>query len=326
MMKNISVTTVMVFGSLVAFCQATADTVVIPLARTSKIIFTVQDRSDLDLLRHYNFQNLFNDVLNKLDSANEDDVLPSLVTHEPEEVWSNPEVHMEEHNDDDENDEDWERDHRVGRTWQSWNMDLGINNYLENGQFPTDDKLYTVKPWGSWYVGLNSLQRTRVGKHVFFEWGLGVSWYTFKFEQEDVMIIDKEEGIDFVTDTRDVNHIKSKLGATYINASFVPLIDMGDHSRKPRFWDGYGSEFRMGLGPYIGYRIGSKSKLVYEADDDEKHKEKNHDSLHLNNLRYGVRLQLGFKSTDIFVNYDLSDLFVEDRGPNLNAISFGFIF
>ena len=329
-MKQISIVAVMILASLSTFGQAT-DTVIIPLARTSKVIFTIQDKSDLEVLRHYNFQNMFTDVINRLDSTMQDAPSSSVVVNE--EDWSTPESPSQEssedddEDDDDDNDENWNNDHRrgIGRTWQSWNMDLGINNYIEDGQFPTDDKPYVVKPWGSWYVGLTSLQRTRLGRHMFLEWGLGVNWYTFKFEHEDVMIIDNEEGIEFVEDTRDVNHIKSKLSATYINASLVPLIDLGDHSRKPRFWDGYGSEFRMGIGPYVGYRIGSKSKFVFEENGD-KQKEKNHDSLHLNNLRYGLRLQLGFNSTDFFVNYDLNDLFVEDRGPDLNAVSFGFIF
>jgi hypothetical protein len=82
----------------------------------------------------------------------------------------------------------------------------------------------------------------------------------------------------------------------------------------------------MGVGPYVGYRIGSKTKLVYEDADGDKQKEKDRDSYHLNNLRYGIRVQLGFNSTDFFINYDLNELFVENKGPKVNAVSFGLIF
>ena len=89
-------------------------------------------------------------------------------------------------------------------------------------------------------------------------------------------------------------------------------------------WDGNNNSFRIGLGPYIAYRISSHSKLVY--NDGGREKDKNTDNFYLNNFRYGMRLQLGYRSTDLFFNYDLNELFVEGRGPKLNAFSFGVIF
>ncbi|HEU5146680.1 MAG TPA: PorT family protein, partial [Chryseosolibacter sp.] len=71
--------------------------------------------------------------------------------------------------------------------------------------------------------------------------------------------------------------------------------------------------------------ISSKTKLVYESDG-EREKEKNRDDFNLNNLRYGVRLQIGLRSTDLFINYDMNELFATDKGPELNAVSFGIIF
>ena len=304
-----------------------ADTVIVPLANTSKVILIVKDRKDLDILKHYNFQDLFQDVIKRIE---EGDTLLSADTAEAaiastedvkEENWE-PEYTQDEDNDDD--DEDWNRS-RIGRTWQSSNLDLGTNNFMSGGQFSDGSELYSVRPWGSWYVALNSIQRTRLSRNFFIEWGLGVSWYNFKFENDNTLIQKDEFGVHFVSDTSDVNFIKSKLSATYLHASFIPLLDFGDHSRKPRIWDGYGSDFRLGFGPYVAYRIGSKSKMVFEEDGDRE-REKNRDSFYLNNLRYGLRLQLGFRSTDFFVNYDLNELFVENKGPKINAISFGVIF
>ncbi|HEY9487630.1 MAG TPA: hypothetical protein VIQ51_04820, partial [Chryseosolibacter sp.] len=194
-----------------------------------------------------------------------------------------------------------------------------------NDQFPDGSELYAVRPWGSWYVAGNSVQRTRLGRNLFVEWGLGVSWYSFKFEEHNTSITEDEFGVHFGTDNRDVEFIKSKLSATFINVSLVPVLDFGEHSRKPRMWDGQGGGFRFGFGPYVGYRISSKTKLVYEQGGDRE-KEKNRDNFYLNNLRYGFRMQIGVRSTDLFINYDLNELFAENKGPKLNAISFGLIF
>jgi hypothetical protein len=306
--------------------EKSADTVIIPLAKTSKIIFIMQDRSDLEVLKHYNFQDMFTDVFKKIEDSDttrrDTTASEPVATNEDTEDWGS----ANDSDDESQNDEEWEkRKNRIGRTWQSTNVDFGMNNFLSNGKFPDASETYSVRPWGSWFVGVSSVQRTRLGKNFFLEWGLGVNWYNFKFEDDATMIQKDELGAHFVTDTRDVDHMKSKLTATYINATMVPMLDFGDRGRKTRIWEGYRSEFRIGAGPYVGYRIYSKSKLVFEENGDKK-KEKEHDSFYLNNIRYGLRLQLGFRSTDMFFNYDLNDLFTEGKGPNVNAISFGFIF
>jgi hypothetical protein len=174
-------------------------------------------------------------------------------------------------------------------------------------------------------VAANSVQRTKLGKKFFLEWALGVSWYNFKFQEDNILIQKDELGVHFVPDIRELDFVKSKLTATYINASLVPVLDFGDEGRKPRMWDGRGDGFRFGLGPYVGYLIDGKSKLVYKEDDD-KEKEKDHDNFYLDSIRYGLRMQIGIRSTDLFINYDMNELFDEGKGPKLNAVSFGVIF
>lgn len=321
-----------------AQAQQKSDTVVVPLGKSSQVIFTMQDRADLEILKHYNFQELFQDVLKKIETSdsaqrvnnNETAVTEnnSNQTEERNEDWAD---RNDDDDDDNDNDEDWgnydrRRDYyrgRIGKTWQSFNFDLGTNNYLNDGKIA--DTTFSVRPWGSWYLAASSTQRTRVGRKFFLEWAIGISWYNFKFQNDDTMLQRTDDGVEFVTDTRDVNHRKSKLTVSYINASFVPVLDFGNHNRKPRMWDGYRSSFRIGFGPYVGYRVGSRTKMVYREDGDTE-KDKERDSFHLNSLRYGARLQLGFYGTDLFFNYDLNELFAANKGPKLNAFSFGVIF
>lgn len=316
-----------------------ADTVVVPLAETSKIIFTIQNHDDLEILRHYDFQELFNDIFDKLkksESVAGDSSESPVTTGEEDWTVSTPENEDDDDDEsyeddgdiqDDDEEEKWERSRRgkVGQTWQSYNIDLGTNNYLADDQFPDGSEAYAVRPWGSWYIAGNSVQRTRLARNLFVEWGLGISWYNFKFQENNIRMEKDDLGVRFETDSRDVEFIKSKLSATFINASLIPVLDFGEHSRKRRLWEGDGGGFRLGIGPYVGYRISSRSKLVYK-ENDKRENEKDRDNFYLNNLRYGFRLQLGVRSTDLFVNYDMNDLFAENKGPKLNAISFGLIF
>jgi hypothetical protein len=338
-MKKFLFTLTIVMNAIVTEAQQTSDTVVVELAKTSRVIFTIKDRNDLEILKHYDFQQLFQDVLTKLEKsdtsalANRDSTESDVVItqendqNDPDDQDKNDDDDWRDRNTDNDNNE-WSNNYRGsrwGRTSQSFNFDLGTNNYLENGKFPdADNAPYSVRPWGSWYVSLASIQRTRLGSKFFLEWGIGMSWYTFKFQKDNILIVKDNDGTHFVEDMRDVDYDKSKLSASFVQASVVPIVDFGGHSRKTRIWDGWNNAFRFGVGPYIGYRISSHSKLVY--DDGDREKEKETDSFYLNNFRYGLRLQLGYRSTDLFFNYDLNELFAEGRGPKLNAFSFGVIF
>ena len=48
---------------------------------------------------------------------------------------------------------------------------------------------------------------------------------------------------------------------------------------------------------------------------------------YLENFRYGVRAQVGYKGLDLFAMYDLNNVFAGDRGPagsnGMNAITVG---
>lgn len=308
-----------------------ADTVVIKVGEASKVTFEIGDKKDLETLKRYDFQAVVNDLVSKLQqrdttrlakTAEEylntnntiaETTLTETTSSEGEENWDQP-THKRERREY----------HDRKRTYHSINFDLGTNNYLADGKFPDEDNnLYSVKPWGSWYVGINSIQRTRVAQKFFLEWGGGISWYNFKFQNRSTVMSKDDNTVLFAEDIRDLNFKKSKLTACYLNLSFVPVIDFGGHRRKSMMFDSRHAEsVRFGVGPYLGYRIDSYSKQVYEQDGD-KEKERNHDNFYLDNIRYGLRFQFGFSDMDLFFNYDLNELFVANKGPKLNAFSFG---
>lgn len=308
-----------------------ADTVVIKVGDGSKIILAIQDKKDLETMKQYDFQKLIQDLIVKLenkDTTSQQEPAANYLKSTEEPVV---ETVVEEHNEFDNDDEDWTVDHsrewHSRRTYYSVNFDFGMNNYLSDGKFPDEDNaLYTVKPWGSWYVGIYSNWRTRVSNKFFVEWGAGINWYNFKFQNEQTMMSKDDNSVIFSVNPLDVDYVKSKLTACYLQANVVPMLDFGSNRRKPSFFDGHGSDsFRIGAGGYVGYRIDSYSKQVYREEGD-KVKPKDHDNFYLNNIRYGIRAQVGIEEVDFFFNYDLNELFVENKGPKLNAFSFGITF
>jgi hypothetical protein len=315
--------------AVAGYGQDATDTVVIKVGDGSKVIFAIKDKKDLETMKRYNFQKLMDDMIYKLEVRDSSrlnklsteflktDSLKQVTTNNdatPTQVNETPVVTHE-------------RKYHGRRTRNSFNIDVGINNYLSNGQSPSQtNSLYTVRPWGSWYVALNSIYRTRMANKFFLEWGGGVSWYNFKFQNSQVVMTKDDNGVYFDLDQRNYSFSKSKLTAAFVNASLVPVFDFGGNRRKPSFFDGHGaSGFRIGLGPYAGYLIDSYTKQVYDDGGDKK-KEKHHDNYYLTNLRYGVRLQLGFDDVDFFFNYDLNQVFADNKGPKLNAFAFGISF
>ena len=220
------------------------------------------------------------------------------------------------------------------KTSSAFNVEIGINNYLQNGEIPNGDAAHSVKPFGSWYVGLSSIRKTHVGHGpLFIEWGGTFSWYNFKMDNASSQILKTDNGVEFIQTAGRVGS-KSKLTASYINLSLVPVLDFSHGTKVVKKYEtGSGGVsvsrykkqgLRIGFGGYVGYRLGSHTKFKFE-ENGSKDRIKEKGNFNLNDLRYGVRGQLGFKGMDLFINYDLNELFNTGKGPKLNAFTFGFI-
>ena len=330
-----------------------SDTIVINFGNNTKILFVVKNRQDLKALKNYDLNAMLNELSLSVDTLQEGQkylrIEDSSGTRflkdttivmenkneagEPGEMNENNKDNQEFQSLDKRNDE-WNRDHRKHRrnqwygTRNYFNFDFGVNNYLENGKFPdSNDELYTVKPWGSWYVGITNTNRTHVLGPLFLDWGFGVNWYNFKFQNAGTWLKKTNTQTLIYNDTSMGDPTKSKLTATYINAFFVPMFNFGNSGRKKDIfhWGNYDNGFRLGGGLYAGYRVDSYTKNVWDEGGKSKSR-RTHDNYYLNNLRYGIRAQMGFQSLDLFMDYDMSDLFISGRGPKLNPISFGIIF
>jgi hypothetical protein len=197
----------------------------------------------------------------------------------------------------------------------NFTLDLGVNNFLQKGSFPTSDQPYATKGWGSWNVGLNSMASLRLSEALRWNFGLAFQWYNFKFENRDFQAVRGQDQISFVERT-DVTGVKSKLSASYLTAMTLLEVNLGKNKDKG---------LTLAAGPYIGYRLGGRSKFVYEESGRAvDRKEKINTGLYLENLRYGFRGEVGIgKSVTFFSTYDLNELFQKGKGPALNPITFG---
>jgi hypothetical protein len=211
----------------------------------------------------------------------------------------------------------WEkRRHHSKRTDNEFVFDLGLNNYLQNNRFPDENNAsYGLRPLGSRYIAVGNEFRTRIGgrKSPFYlNYGLEFSANNFMFDR-NVQIQRGTEGVEFPEAMRDLR--KSKLTVWYLSLPVMPMLNFGPRDN---------AKFRIGVGGFVGYRIHSYSKIMYFENGRKKEHER--DNFYLNNFRYGLMGQVGIGDVNLFVKYDLNSLFVENRGPELNAVSFGVRF
>lgn len=196
--------------------------------------------------------------------------------------------------------------------------DFGFNNYLENGKFPNDfNAQYSVKPWGSWNVAIGGGLRWYVAKPFSIDLGAGFSWYNYKYQDRSTRVIKTDDDVLFAADASGAEYLKSKTTVPYLNVSITPIVHFGKKNSGVNHRD-----FRIGAGVYAGYRLGGAVKYVYNLNDTHM-KFRNEGDYFLSTYRYGVRALFGYKDINFFATYDLSTLYAEGKGPELNPICFG---
>ena len=209
---------------------------------------------------------------------------------------------------------EWEVDDIDYTNYESHKSSKFAYNFLESeigiNIWPSDEGAPAVKPWGSWYVALNSSGTWKASKNFHFKSSLGVSWYNFKFENTDIIAVKTPGGLEFQEFDQGTG-TKSKISASFVNLTLMPTLRSND------------GNLRFGAGAYAGLRIGGRGKFVYDDADGNQRKQFEKSNMYVENLRYGLRSEIGVGDVTFFFNYDLNELFQPGLGPELQAMSFG---
>lgn len=185
--------------------------------------------------------------------------------------------------------------------------DLGINIWTPSDRTPA------VKPWGSWNVAIRYLGTYKASKNVHLLTSLGVNWYNFKLEDRDLIAVRTPSGIAW-DEFSDGEGTKSKISASYANLTFVPTLVSNNE------------KLSFGFGAYAGLRLGGRGKFVYDDAEGNSRKQFEKANMFASNVRYGLRTEIGVGDVHLFFNYDLNNFFMADKGPEVQAISFGITF
>ncbi|PTM08730.1 MAG: hypothetical protein DA407_07350 [Bacteroidetes bacterium] len=208
------------------------------------------------------------------------------------------------------------------RTTSDMVVAFGLNNAIVDGE-SFDDSQYKIG--GSRFFEIGWAWKTRVFKNSnFLRFKYGYSFQINGLKPKDNMYF-VQDGNETMLEEFPAELKKSKLSIT--NLVFPMHFEFGPSKRIDRdtyFRYSTNNQFKIGIGGYAGFNIGTRQKLKYTMDG-ENIKDKIKRSYNATSLVYGLSGYVAFDDTALYVKYDLSPIF-KDQTVKQNNISVGVRF
>ncbi len=204
------------------------------------------------------------------------------------------------------------------RTTSDFVLAVGFNNVITDGESLEDSDF---KVAGSRFAEIGWAWKTRVFKES--NWLRIKYGFSFQFNglkpTDNRYFVDTGSQTELQTFERDLDKSKFRVD----NLVFPVHFEVGP-SRKVEREDYFRyythNKIKFGFGGYAGFRLGTRQKLKFN-DGSEDVKQKQKGNFNTNNFIYGVSAYLGWRSTALYVKYDLNTLFkdnpIEQRNVSL---------
>jgi len=208
------------------------------------------------------------------------------------------------------------------RTYSDIVLAVGLNNAIIEGQSLNDSPYRTG---GSRFFEMGRAWRTRVFRHTNFmriNYGFSFQFNGLKPKDNQYFVLNNGQA---ELEEFDVELKKSKLRMD--NLVFPVHFEFGPSrlrktEEKMRY--SLSRQFRIGIGGYGGFNLGSRQKLKYTRDGD-KVKDKFKRSYSTNDLIYGISAYMGIEGVLLYAKYDLNPIF-NDAPLDQRNISLGLRF
>lgn len=208
------------------------------------------------------------------------------------------------------------------RTKSDFVLAFGLNNAIIDGQ-SFDDTPYKIG--GSRFFEMGWAWKYRVFKNTnFMRFKYGVSLQVNGLKPNDNQYF-VQNGNQTMLEEFPQSLRKSKLSMS--NLVFPIHFEFGPSKRIDKekyFRYSTRKQFKIGIGGYGGFNIGTRQKLKYDLDGNRQ-KDKLKRSYNTSNLVYGLSTYVAFGDTALYVKYDLSPIF-KDQIVDQNNISIGVRF
>jgi hypothetical protein len=187
----------------------------------------------------------------------------------------------------------------------------GYSNKMFNTTLPNGGAL-ALDYLRSNVVNINPFERnfSLYKNYIGITTGLGFQFNRYMFENNTTLVPFKDSIQVLVTGQ---SYAKNMLKSSYIT---LPLLLQFNTSKN------HGKSFHLAVGGQVALKLGSRSKQVYDVDGNKKRDIYKSD-FNLNPFQYGLTARVGYGKVNVFANYNLSEVFKNNKGPELYPFQIG---
>lgn len=208
------------------------------------------------------------------------------------------------------------------RTTSQFVFAFGANNLVTDQQVAHSDFKYWKSHFYEWGLTYN----TRILKEdnlLHFKYGMSLIYNNLR-ATDDRYFVKNGSQTDLVSST--IHLDESRFRNVYI---MVPMHLEFDFTKKEIRDDANyfrtHQGVRVGLGGFAGFRVKSKQILCFDDASGNDVEQKTKGNYNVNDFNYGLSTYVGYKSTSLYLKYDLQPLF-EKNVVDQNNISLGLRF
>jgi hypothetical protein len=218
------------------------------------------------------------------------------------------------------NSKPWKRDLKYDRrTYSDFVMAIGINNAIIEGQSLQDTP---YKVGGSRFFEMGWQWRTRVFQNtnfLRFNYGFSFQFNGLKPKDNQYFVATEEGQTQLEEFPFDLDKSKFRMDNLVFPFHFEFGPSKLNKTEKTMRYS-LTNQFRVGIGGYGGFNMGTRQKLKYDRNGDNV-KDKLKRGYNTNDFVYGLSAYAGFEGVLLYVKYDLNPIFkdaiVEQRNVSL---------
>jgi hypothetical protein len=203
---------------------------------------------------------------------------------------------------------------------------LGVNNVLVDNQLSTLETS-NYQFWQSHFYELGWTWKTRMDRDaskLYFKYGVSFLWNNLRAKSNMYHVVNGDQ-TELVVHPEKLKENRLR----HVQMNF-PMHFEWDFSRNSEYSDGTKRDrtnrsFRIGLGGFAGFKLGTRQYIEYNDSSDVKVEELQKDNFNMNILNYGLSGYVAYRNTGFYVKYDMNPLFKNSETRNLSlGVRFDF--
>lgn len=188
---------------------------------------------------------------------------------------------------------------------------IGANNLVTDGAVAHSDFKYAGSRFYEWGLAFNR-KLSKNSNLLHLQYGLSLMYNDLKATDNRYFV---DNGKETTLETNALHMKDSRFRNVNLVVPVHFELDFGKSSHEG---------FRLGLGGYAGVNVKTKQILKFDIDNHDTRQVTKGD-FNVNDFVYGLSSYVGYRSTSLYLKYDLNPLF-KDNVVDQNTISLGLRF